>query len=142
MGADAGWIEAEVDNGVGRNTISETKECETTQFASRIQIAKRPLHVTSSWNETPSFLPTVTGFVRELDSNLAFHLSKNTEFGIWSKFSIHHAPLPFAPLVGERINLVRAATARQTAGGHITRPAVFDTVLVEAYPYMDGLLRE
>lgn len=122
--------------------VGQAREREAFQFASRTQIAKRPLHVTSSWNHTPLFLSTVKAFVRELDSNLAFHLNNNTHFRIWSKFSIRHDPLPFAPLVGDRIDLVRAALARHTSAGQITRPAVSDTVLIEAYPEMIGLLRK
>jgi hypothetical protein len=141
-GGDAEQFEAEVGGSVGRNMVNECKDGEAYQFASQTYIAKRPLHVTATWNRTPLFLPTVIAFVHELDRNLAFHLNENTRIGLWSKFSIRHDPLPFAPLVGRRVDLVRAAVARRTAGGQITRPAVFDTVLVEAYPDMIGLLRE
>ncbi|KAF8600664.1 hypothetical protein BDV93DRAFT_447042 [Ceratobasidium sp. AG-I] len=133
--------DAEYENDIRRNAFNGVKEREVFQFTSRTQIAKRPPHVTSAWNNTPSFLPTITAFVYERSPNLAFHLNKNTCFGIWSKFSIRHDPLPFAPLVGYRIDLVRATPACRTAGGQITRPAVYDTVLVESYPDMDGLLR-
>ncbi|KAF8606354.1 hypothetical protein BDV93DRAFT_553533 [Ceratobasidium sp. AG-I] len=131
----------EWENGVGRQRWSQVREHEAFQFASTIQIAKRPPHVTSTWQYPPAFFPALVTFVRQLDRNLAFHLTENTKLRIWSKFSIRHDPLPFAPLVGHRIDLVRATLARQNSGGHTTRPAVFDTVLIEAYPDMLGLPR-
>lgn len=81
-------------------------------------------------------------FIEEIDPNLPFHINENIQLGIWFKFSVHHDPLSFAPLFGHRNNLVRAAPARRTLSGHITRPPVYDTVLVEFYPDMIGLLRE
>jgi hypothetical protein len=135
-------VEGEVSTSVGNDRVGEAKEWEVFQFDSVIQIAKHPVHVTTAWSQTPLFLPTVIAFIQDLDANLAFHLNKDTKFGIWTKFSIHHVQLPFAPLAGHRIDLVRASPACHTSGGHIIRPAVFDTVLVEAYPNMVGLLRE
>lgn len=138
---EEGYLGVEVDNGAGRYRVGVMREREVHQFASTTHVAKRPLHVTADRNHTPSFLPAVTAFVGKLDTNLAFHLKENTRFGIWSKFSIRHGLLPFAPLAGLRIDHVRAALARKTVGGQITRPPIFDTVLVEFYQDMIGLLR-
>lgn len=142
--SEAELVDAEVGNGAGGNGVSEAmiKERHIFQFGSVTNCAKRPPHLTTIRNHTVRFLPSVIDFVRVLDPNLAFHLNEHTRFGIWTKFSIRHDPLPFAPLVGHQIDLVCNSPPRRNAGGHVTRPAVFDTVLLEAYPNMVGLLRE
>jgi hypothetical protein len=139
---EAKSVEGEVNTSVRDNRVGDAKEWEVFQFDLVTQIAKHPVHVTTAWNHTPLFLSTVIAFIQDLNTNLAFHLNKDTKFGIWTKFSIHHEQLPFAPLAGHRIDLVCASPARHTLGGHITCLAIFDTVLMETYPNMVGLLHE
>lgn len=126
---------------------TRVKEMGIYQFDAGSQISKRPLHIkfdggiVTRRNIAHGFMGTITNYVRRLDPNLAFHLTDSTKFHVWSRFSLHHNPLPFAPLAGRKIDVIRASPALYLRG-HITRPAVFDMVLLEAYPNMVGLLCE
>jgi hypothetical protein len=139
---EAKLVKGEINTSVRDNRVGDTKEWEVFQFDLVIQIAKHPVHMTTVWNHTPLFLSTIFTFTQDLNTNLAFHLDKDTKFSIWTKLSICHEQLPFAPLASHQIDLVCASPACHTLGGHITCLAVFDTVLVEAYPNMVGLLHE
>lgn len=132
------------------NDRTRVKEASAYQFGAGLRISKRPLHVTfdghfvTGRNFSPGFLGTTTNFVRRLDPNLAFHINGHTKFRLWSRFYLDHKPLPFAPLVAHRVDLIRASPTldNPSSSSHVTRPAVFDTVLLEAYPDMIGLLSE
>jgi hypothetical protein len=136
-----GWVEG--DNGV----FTRVKEHSAYQPKPRIHIAKRPTHsnvlartiTTSHW--APGFVEAVCRYLEPLSANLAFHINGNVRFGIYSRFSLHHQPLPFSPLEGGKTDLVRASPAKRSSHGLVMRAAFFDTVFLEDWPNFEGLLR-
>lgn len=126
--------------------IERIKESEACQFDPSLEIARSPTHPKVRGadiirnHHAVGFIEAVTDYVKQLDPNLAFQINENAYFGIWSRFALHHRHLPFAPLVGRHIDLVRASPARKSRG-RVTKHAYFDTVLLEDFPNCDGLLR-
>ncbi|KAF8601988.1 hypothetical protein BDV93DRAFT_222927 [Ceratobasidium sp. AG-I] len=51
-------------------------------------------------------------------------------FPVWSRARLHHDPLPFAPLLGRKIDLIRTSPAVYDRYNRPKRQAQFDTVLV------------
>jgi hypothetical protein len=123
------------------------KERSAYQPKPRIRIAKRPTHsnvlasTITTQHRAPGFIPAVCEYLEPISANLAFSINANVRFGVYSRFSLLHEPLPFSPLEGGKTDLVRASPARRNRHGLITRAACFDTVLLEDRPNFEGLLR-
>ncbi|KAG8714243.1 hypothetical protein FRC09_017834 [Ceratobasidium sp. 395] len=94
-------------------------------------------------HRAPGFIDAVKNYVSNLPGGAEFGrlLDDDFRFGIWTKFTLAHEPLPFAPLVGAKNDLVRARPARVSQRISRQRPSVFDTVLVEHDPEAQGLRR-
>jgi hypothetical protein len=124
------------------------KEQDIYQFRPTLQIAKEPTYprvrgsnIIHDHNAT-GFIGTIINYVQQFDKNLAFQLDEDAYFGVWSRFSLHHSYLPFAPLVGKCIDLVHASPARCNSHGRVTKQAFFDTMLLDDSPHLNGLLCE
>ncbi|KAG9080880.1 hypothetical protein FRC06_006036, partial [Ceratobasidium sp. 370] len=137
------WV-ASVRDG---QALEHAKEREIYQFRPSLYIAKEPTFPKVLGSDiirrhhAPSFIDTVTDYVRQFDQNPAFHLDEHAIFGVWSRYSLHHPFLPFAPLVGRNVDLVRASPAIHNSRGRVTQQAFFDTVLIDEFPHLNGLLR-
>ncbi|KAG9087692.1 hypothetical protein FRC07_012761 [Ceratobasidium sp. 392] len=95
-------------------------------------------------HEAPDFVNAVKRYVSQLPGGAehARLLSEDFRFNIWARLSLVHDPLPFAPLVGGRSDLVRARPATAANGLTRRRPSAFDTVLMEVNPAAQGINRE
>ncbi|KAG9093118.1 hypothetical protein FS749_015043 [Ceratobasidium sp. UAMH 11750] len=94
-------------------------------------------------HDAPGFMDAVKHYVSQLPGGKehARLLSENFRFGVWTKVSLIHDPLPFAPLVGGKTDTVRARPAEVRQGLARPRPRAFDTVLVEADQSVRGTRR-
>ncbi|KAF8594438.1 hypothetical protein BDV93DRAFT_400336, partial [Ceratobasidium sp. AG-I] len=134
------------DEGEGVGEPTRIKEQVAYQPEPLIRIAKRPpIHnlaattIIATYN-APGFIEGVRDYLEPLSANLAFHINEQTKFGLYSRFSLIHQPLPFAPLAGSRVELVRASPATRDHHGLARRAAFFDTVLIEDDPDFQGIL--
>ncbi|KAG9089203.1 hypothetical protein FS749_001534 [Ceratobasidium sp. UAMH 11750] len=122
------------------------KEDEVYQPAPAIRIAKRPAitNITGaaivSDYHAPGFVEAVVDYVHVHSRHLAWLIDEHARFGVYPRFTLIHPRLPFAPLVGYKVDLVRAAPARHTMDGR-NRPPTFDTVLLEERSDRIGLHR-
>lgn len=138
------WI---IDNGSRPRGELEIrrKEHEVFQFQGVSRFAPQPtLRLQGSdicRYRHDQFVECTLDYVKEFDENLAFKIDETTYFGVWSRFSITHDYLPFAPLVGRQVDLVRATPSYRNQRGRV-KPAYFDTVLLNEFPECQGLLRE
>ncbi|KAF8595396.1 hypothetical protein BDV93DRAFT_456883, partial [Ceratobasidium sp. AG-I] len=101
-----------------------------------IQIAAAPTHpkvlgssIIADYGAT-DFIPALRRYVRQFSTTAADIIHKDMPFPVWSRFSLHHDCLPFAPLVGRKIDLVRASPAVYDRYNRQQRQARFDTVLL------------
>ncbi|KAG8682802.1 hypothetical protein FRC09_016518 [Ceratobasidium sp. 395] len=94
-------------------------------------------------HEAPGFLKAVKEFVSRLPDGEehAELLSDHLRFGVWTKISLVHDRLPFAPLVGRKIDLIRARPVRVSERLIRQRTSTFDTVLLEVDPSAHGIHR-
>ncbi|KAG8724800.1 hypothetical protein FRC09_013986 [Ceratobasidium sp. 395] len=114
-----------------------------------IRLAKRPSKPSVTGQEimlahrAPGFLDAAKRYVSSLPGGEEHGqlLDDDFYFGVWTKFTLVHKPLPFAPLVGPKNDLVRARPARISQRIARQRPSVFDTVLVEHDPEAHGMRR-
>lgn len=123
------------------------KESEVFQFVPQFHMALRPTFLRVLGYEIirdhyHRFVELATDYVSQADPNLAFRIDERSKFGVWSRFSITHDYLPFAPLVGRQVDLVRASPAYINSRGRVTKPAYFDTVLLDEFSEHQGLLRK
>lgn len=113
-----------------------------------IQIAAAPTHpkvlgrVIIADYGAKDFIGVLREYVRQYSPVVADLLHEDMPFQVWGRFSLHHDPLPFAPLVGRKIDLIRASPALYDRHNRQQREAQFDTVLVadSSTPY--GLHRK
>ncbi|KAG8730852.1 hypothetical protein FRC10_002317, partial [Ceratobasidium sp. 414] len=68
-------------------------------------------------------------------------LSPNDTFPVWSRARLFHAPPPFKPSEGPKLDVIRAQPLQKDQYGSVTRPAHFDTALVLRSPLEVGLHR-
>ncbi|QRV77137.1 leucine-tRNA ligase [Ceratobasidium sp. AG-Ba] len=92
-------------------------------------------------HKAPEFIDAVKSFVSSLPDGKehARLLDENFRFGIWTRISLQHDPLPFAPLVGPRIDSIRARPAHFSRRLSRHRPGQFDTVFLETDPEAQGI---
>ncbi|QRV87051.1 leucine-tRNA ligase [Ceratobasidium sp. AG-Ba] len=95
-------------------------------------------------HKAPEFIDGVKSFVSGLPGGEehARLLDENFRFGIWTRVSLEHDPLPFAPLVGSRTESIRARPAHLSRRLARHRPSTFDTVLLEANPEAQGIQQD
>jgi hypothetical protein len=93
-------------------------------------------------NRAPGFLEALRLYVGVRSRNLAFQLNPQTKLGVYSWFKLVHDRLPFSPLTGRKIDLVRATPIRRNRHGVMTQAPCFDTVLIEQDYNALGLQRE
>ncbi|KAG8766028.1 hypothetical protein FRC12_007131 [Ceratobasidium sp. 428] len=94
-------------------------------------------------HQAPSFLKAVQDYVSQLpgaaeDARL---LGDHLRFGVWTKVSLVHDRLPFAPLVGRKTDLIRARPVRPSERLIRQRTSTYDTALVEVDPSAHGIHR-
>lgn len=136
--------------GVWRGPIQpRAKDRRIFRYLPQLEYAKRPTFgpiqcsMIIRHHQTPTFVRVVKDYVKQFSANHAFLINERARFGVWSRFTLRHDPLPFAPLVGRKSDLVCATPAiRDQATGMITQPAFFDTVLLEEFGGYEGLYRE
>ncbi|KAG8708776.1 hypothetical protein FRC09_001038, partial [Ceratobasidium sp. 395] len=94
-------------------------------------------------HRAPGFLDAVKSYVSSLPGGQEHGelLNKDFRFGVWTKFTLTHEPLPFAPLVGPKKDLIQARPARISQRLARQRPSVFNTVLIEHDPEAQGAQR-
>ncbi|KAG9095571.1 hypothetical protein FS749_010202 [Ceratobasidium sp. UAMH 11750] len=95
-------------------------------------------------HEAPGFIAAAKDFVSQLPGGEehARLLSENFRFGVWTRVSLVHDPLPFTPLVGGKTDIVRARPAQIRQGLTRPRPRAFDTVLIEVDSSAQGPRRK
>ncbi|KAG8708011.1 hypothetical protein FRC08_000162 [Ceratobasidium sp. 394] len=111
--------------------------------------AKRPTKPSVSGHDiinrhhAPDFIDAVKTYISGLP-NAEEHaqiLNEDFRFSVWTRLSLVHDPLPSAPLVGCRTDLVRARPAAPCRRLNRRREDAFDTVLLEVDPQSHGIHR-
>jgi hypothetical protein len=113
-----------------------------------IKIAKRPPRRMRACDlidtqSAPDLLRAVSQFLSPL---LPFDPSRlidgNSIFPVWTRCSLLHDPLPFAPLLGPKVDKLRAFPASHDDDDRVKRQESFDTVLVDLKNRLNGVHRE
>jgi hypothetical protein len=115
-----------------------------------ISIAKRPTKTRVSaeyitnLHGAEDFVPAVQNYVSKIPQaqHHARLINKSSLFSVWTRCRLFHDPLPFAPLVGGKIDCVRAHPAAPNHPLRAARNAAFDTVLLEVDPDSHGPARK
>ncbi|KAG8776332.1 hypothetical protein FRC12_000975 [Ceratobasidium sp. 428] len=94
-------------------------------------------------HEAPGFLAAVKNYVSQFPGGEepARLLADHLRFGVWTKISLVHDRLPFAPLVGRKTDLIRARPVRISERIIRQRTSTFDTVLLDIDPSASGINR-
>lgn len=89
-------------------------------------------------------LSALSKFFRDHCPTIALFLDfdEHMKFDVWTRFRLFHEPLPFAPLVGPKIDRIRAFPGPATGSHRSVHKPTFDTVLLDAFPNRSGLHRE
>ncbi|KAG9089396.1 hypothetical protein FS749_001363 [Ceratobasidium sp. UAMH 11750] len=91
---------------------------------------------------TANLLPAIRSFLRKHNPSAPpSTLSLEDTFPIWSRARLFHAPPPFKPSEGPKLDVIRAQPLQKDQYGRVTRPAHFDTALVLRSPLEVGLHR-
>ncbi|KAG8680503.1 hypothetical protein FRC09_018192 [Ceratobasidium sp. 395] len=118
--------EEDIDNVDIEAILNTDKQChnDDTEFHPNptIHHAQQPSKLSVTGQEimlahrAPGFLDAVKDYVSNLPGGAehARLLEDDFCFGVWTKITLAHKPLPFAPLVGPKNDLVRARPARST----------------------------
>ncbi|KAG8729886.1 hypothetical protein FRC10_003320, partial [Ceratobasidium sp. 414] len=148
-----GWDGEEVDCAGGDGLValpSRRKHChDQDEYHPNPTIihAKRPTKPSVSGRDiinrhgAPDFIDAVKRYVSQLP-NAEEHariLSEDFQFGVWTRLSLVHDPLPSAPLVGCKTDLVRARPASLGRRLNHRQENVFDTILLEVAPQSQGI---
>ncbi|KAF8600617.1 hypothetical protein BDV93DRAFT_510657 [Ceratobasidium sp. AG-I] len=146
--ADSG-MEGVGDDGEGRGSMErgETrgKEKAVHHLSPFIQIAATPTHAKVLGTRliadygASDLIGTLQEYVQRFSPLTADKLHEEMLFQLWSRFSLHHDPIPFAPLVGRKIVLVRASPPHYDQYHCQQRQAHFDTVLLADSSAPDSL---
>jgi hypothetical protein len=89
-----------------------------------------------------NLIPAVHSFLRKLrPGNRQICLSSRDVFPVWSRVRLIHAPPPFKPSEGPKLDVIRAQPAKTDRYGRVVRPVHFDTALVLKNPNCVGLHR-
>ena len=116
------------------------------QLSPYIQIADNPTHrkvlgekIITDYRAT-DFIAATQRYVRKYSPALAEMISKHTEFPVWSRVTLHHDRLPFAPLGGRKIDLIRVSPPVYDRYNRLQRQSHADTVLI-SYSDQPGIHR-
>ncbi|QRW09327.1 leucine-tRNA ligase [Ceratobasidium sp. AG-Ba] len=94
-------------------------------------------------HNAPDFINRVKSYVSGLPGGEEHSrlLNEDFRFGVWTRISLQHNRLPFAPLVGSKTDSVRAYPAHMSRRLARHRPSTFDTVMLETNPEAQGIHR-
>lgn len=114
----------------------------------RLLLAKRPpravhgLNVMSEFH-APDFIKALRTFLDTYCPHAEFiDFDEHTAFEVWTRLRLIHDELPFAPLVGPKIDRVRAYPGPPNGSRRSVHTRAFDTVLLDAFPDKPGIHRE
>lgn len=113
----------------------------------RLLLAKRPpravhgLNVMSEFH-APDFIKALRTFLDTYCPHAEFiDFDEHTAFEVWTRLRLIHDELPFAPLVGPKIDRVRAYPGPPNGSRRSVHTRAFDTVLLDAFPDKPGIHR-
>lgn len=138
------------DEGDGTNDVmgDDNGHVRIGNFVSALDIAKRPPRRNVRGSEivkkhhAPDFYRALHTFVLRHSPLHRFAVfDKHSVFNVWSRFRLRHSPLPFAPLIGPKIDRIRASPGSSDEYGRSVRKRAFDTVLLDSFPSQRGLHR-
>lgn len=123
------------------------REMETYRLSPYIQIAASPTNKKTlglkiiADNSAPDFIGAIRTYVHPFSPMFAEIIHDRMEFSVWSRVTLHHDRLPFAPLAGRKIDHIRASPATYDRFHRLQRQPQFDTVLVSDASGQAGLHR-
>jgi hypothetical protein len=149
---------AEDDDGEERTILTTSKQRHWSRVGDHhvyypfptISTAERPTKTQVpaeriiNFHGAADFLSCVKDYVSSLP-NAQHHarlINASSLFYVWTSCGLSHKPLPFAPLVGRKIDYVQACPATPTQPLRSARSAAFDTVLLEVDPNAHSPARE
>ncbi|KAG8706128.1 hypothetical protein FRC08_001263 [Ceratobasidium sp. 394] len=110
--------------------------------ADRLPADRLPGNHLIATQATPDFIPAIHTFLRKRDLHAQrINLAASDIFPVWSRARLIHAPPPFKPSEGPKLDILRAQPATTDQFGQMTCPAQFDTALVLKNPELYGLHR-
>lgn len=120
------------------------------QAIRRLVIAKSATHagirgstLIAEYHATDLIKELTNFFRRHCPSSAAsLDFDEHVKFDVWTRCRLVHDPLPFAPLVGPKIDRVRAYPGPATGSRRSTHKPAFDTVLLDVFPDRSGLDRK
>lgn len=139
----------EDEEDVGEDIGGDNGNVRMAAFKSLLEIAKRAPHRNVRGSELVK-KHHAHGLFRALRTFILRHsplhrfavFDKYSVFNVWTRFRIRHKPLPFAPLIGPKVDRIRASPGSSDEYGRSVRKRAFDTVLLDAFPSLNGIHRK
>lgn len=148
---EVGGIGVGVDPGdAGAHNAGRNNDCGGVYQPAKLSLvmAKRPPQPKVPGSELQEeyhavdFIQKLREFLRQHAPHIYVNIDELTDFEVWTRFRLIHEPLPFAPLLGPKIDRIRAYPGPPSNSRQSVHNRAFDTVLLNAFPNRNGLHRK